>query len=182
MSEQKAIIRSAISSDIPQLMELDHHYSTDYVWQMGLESQQDVMLASFREIRLPRPMRVEYPRDPSLLADGWTQKSLLLVVEVDDYMLGYLSLNTGHVPGAGWVTDLVIGSQFRRQGLATQLVHHARGWLATRGYPSMILEMQSKNYPAISLARKMGFVFSGYSDRYYPDQEIALFFTYEHGS
>jgi len=46
----------------------------------------------------------------------------------------------------------------------------------------MILEMQSKNYPAISLARKMGFVFSGYSDRYYPDREIALFFTYEHGS
>jgi RimJ/RimL family protein N-acetyltransferase len=36
--------------------------------------------------------------------------------------------------------------------------------------------MQSKNYPAIALARKLGFSYSGYSDRYYADQDIALFF------
>jgi ribosomal protein S18 acetylase RimI-like enzyme len=178
----KAIIRLAISSDIQHLMDLDHNYSTDHVWQMGLEKQQDVVLASFREVRLPRPMRVEYPRDPLLLADEWTHKSLLLVVEVDDLILGYLALITGHVPRVGWVTDLVVGPQFRRQGLATQLVHNARGWLAERGFPVMNLEMQSKNYPAIALAKKMGFQFSGYSDQYYPDQEIALFFTYEYGS
>jgi ribosomal protein S18 acetylase RimI-like enzyme len=182
LTSVKAIIRLAISSDIQQLMDLDHHFSTDYVWQMGLEKQQDVILASFREVRLPRPMRVTYPRDPLLLADEWTHKSLLLVIEVDDLILGYLALVTGHVPNTGWVTDLVIGPQFRRQGLATQLVHHARAWLADRGFSSMILEMQSKNYPAIALARKMGFQFSGYSDHYYPDQEIALFFTFDHGS
>jgi ribosomal protein S18 acetylase RimI-like enzyme len=41
----------------------------------------------------------------------------------------------------------------------------------------MFLDMQSKNYPAIRLAQKMGFVFSGYSDHYYPNQDIALFFS-----
>ena len=41
----------------------------------------------------------------------------------------------------------------------------------------LFLEMQSKNYPAICLARKNGFAFSGYSDRYYSDQDIVLFFT-----
>lgn len=163
-------------------MTLDHNYSTDHVWQMGYEKQQDAIITSFREVRLPRPMRVEYPRDPNLLADEWTHKALLLVVEVEDLLLGYLTLGAGHVPGAGWVTDLVIGPQFRRQGLATQLVHNARGWLAERGFEFMILEMQSKNFPGISFARKMGFQYSGYSDHYYPDQEIALFFTFDHGS
>jgi hypothetical protein len=41
----------------------------------------------------------------------------------------------------------------------------------------LFLEMQSKNIPAIRLATKMGSVFSGYSDRYYPNQDIALFFA-----
>ena len=39
--------------------------------------------------------------------------------------------------------------------------------------------MQSKNNPAIRLAQKMGFAFAGYSDRYYRDQDIALFFCLE---
>jgi RimJ/RimL family protein N-acetyltransferase len=37
--------------------------------------------------------------------------------------------------------------------------------------------MQSKNHPAIAMARKLGFSYAGYSDRYYVDQDIALFFS-----
>ena len=38
-------------------------------------------------------------------------------------------------------------------------------------------EMQSKNYPGISMANKLGYEFCGYSDRYYTNQDIALFFA-----
>jgi len=31
--------------------------------------------------------------------------------------------------------------------------------------------------PAVRLVQKMGFEFSGYHDRYYANQDIALFFT-----
>jgi hypothetical protein len=30
------IVRQAISSDIPDLVKLDHDYSSDHVWQMGV--------------------------------------------------------------------------------------------------------------------------------------------------
>jgi RimJ/RimL family protein N-acetyltransferase len=40
----------------------------------------------------------------------------------------------------------------------------------------MLLEMSSKNSPAIRLAQKLGYEFCGYNDAYYELQDIALFF------
>jgi hypothetical protein len=37
--------------------------------------------------------------------------------------------------------------------------------------------MQPKNYPAICLAQKLGFDLCGYNDRYFANQDIALFFA-----
>lgn len=170
-------IRQAISSDIPTLIALDHGYSTDHVWQMSFERTSSQIGATFREIRLPRPMRVTYPRDPERLADEWTLRSALLVAENGENLVGYLSIVEGPSQAMGWITDLVVSLRHRRQGVASRLLGATREWCRERGVARLFLEMQSKNYPAVCLARKMGFVFSGYSDQYYPDQDIALFFS-----
>ncbi len=171
------VIRPAISSDLPELIRLDHDYSTDHVWQMATARGADEAGATFRQVRLPRPMRVVYPRDPARLADDWTRVPALLVATVEESLLGYAVLLVGPATGAGWITDLVVGSPHRRQGIGTNLLAFAREWCRQRDLTQMVLEMQSKNHPAISLARKLGFTFSGYSEQFYPDQDIALFFT-----
>ncbi len=172
-------VRQAISTDIPALMALDHDYSTDHVWQMAVSRVTDEAGVTFREVRLPRPMRVAYPRDPRRLADEWTRQAALLVAETAEQRLGYLALTVGPAAEAVWITDLVVGSAHRRQGIGTRLLGAARDWCRPRALARMFVEMQSKNYPALSLARKLGFVFSGYSDHFYPDQDIALFFSVE---
>lgn len=171
------IVRQAISSDIPDLVKLDHDYSSDHVWQMSFSRGPEEVGIVFREVRLPRPMRVTYPRDPQRLPDEWTRLGGLLVAEGSESRLGYLALALGPASGAGWVTDLVVGSLHRRQGVGTQLLTHAREWCRQRQLGTLFLEMQTKNFPAISLARKLGFAYAGYSDRYYTDQDIALFFS-----
>jgi RimJ/RimL family protein N-acetyltransferase len=40
-----------------------------------------------------------------------------------------------------------------------------------------MIEMQSKNHPAIRLAQKHGYEFCGYNDHYYLTQDVALFFA-----
>lgn len=158
-------------------MQLDHSYRTDHVWQMSLQPTSMETAITFREVRLPRPMRVAYPRDPGRLADEWTNASAFLVAEREQQLLGYLALSAWSVPGTGWVTDLAVAEPQRRTGIGTRLLASGRRWCTEYGLSRMTLEMQSKNYPAIQLARKLGFVLSGYHDRYYPDEEIALFFT-----
>lgn len=170
-------IRQAISSDIPTLIAFDHGYGTDHVWQMSFEREPSAVGATFREVRLPRAMRVGYPRDAERLADEWTRRAVILVAESEENIKGYLAIMEGPSENMFWITDLVVGLSHRRQGVASRLILAIREWCHQRDALRIFLEMQSKNYPAICLAKKMGFVFSGYSDNYYPDQDIALFFS-----
>jgi len=170
-------IRHAVSTDIAALMAMDHSYQTDHVWQMALSPSPTETTIAFREVRLPRLMRVDYPRDPGRLADEWTNSSEILIATSEQTALGYLIIESGTAPETGWVTDLVTDAPHRREGVASRLVASARQWCRVQGLSRLTLEMQSKNYPSLRLARKLGFLLSGYHDRYYPDEEIALFFT-----
>ena len=170
-------VRPVVSDDVGRFISLDHHTSTDHVWQMGFSQNREEVAVRFNQVRLPRLMRVHYPRDPQWLAEHWRERDLVLVAEYDQQLHGYLALNQGPGPAATWVTDLVVDLASRRRGVATRLLAEARAWSFEHGFHKLVMEMQAKNFPAISLAQKLGFAFSGYSDQYYPDQEIALFFT-----
>lgn len=174
---KKINIRPAVSSDITTLMAFDHGYSTNHVWQLSYDNESSQISVTFREVRLPRSMRVSYPRDPERLADEWTLRSALLLAEEDERPIGYVAIGEGPAENSGWILDLVVDLVHRRQSVATSLIASALDWCRQRGFDRLFIEMQSKNYPAISLARKSGFSFSGYSDQYYPDQDIVLFFS-----
>jgi ribosomal protein S18 acetylase RimI-like enzyme len=57
------------------------------------------------------------------------------------------------------------------------LLSAAQEWAQERSHGRLILEMQSKNVPAIRLAQKFGYEFCGYNDHYYLTQDVALFFA-----
>ncbi len=173
----QVIVRPATKGDLPALMGLDHGYSTEYVWQMELDPGMPRMGAIFREARLPRVMQVAYPRPKGNLESNWNTHTMTLVAEHNQQPIGYANLITGLAPGATWLSDLVVGTSQRRKGVGTRLVLGAQAWSREQGHERLVLEMQSKNYPAIRLAQKLAFEFSGYNDRYYQNQDIALFFA-----
>lgn len=170
-------IRTAKEDDIPSLVEIDHSYSTDFAWQMDVEGATAASGTRFRETRLPRPMRVKYPRPQESLAKTWPQRAAVLVAEAGGQVCGYATLSTGFAPGAVWLTDLVVALPQRRKGVGARLVLAAQQWTRQQGFNRLVMEMQTKNHPAISLAQKLAFTFSGYSDGYYDNQDIAVFFA-----
>lgn len=173
----KIDIRPAISTDIPKMISLDHNYATGHVWQMTLDLTDLQTQVSFREVRLPREVHVNYPRIPRRLLDDWTTRDLLLLAEEDGIVRGYISVRLGLAPASAWVEDLAVDRIYRRNGIASALVLAAQDWCGKKGIHRLTLEMQPKNYPAIQFAYKLGFEFSGYNDQYYRDQEIAIFFS-----
>jgi GNAT superfamily N-acetyltransferase len=90
--------------------------------------------------------------------------------------VGYISLMLDFAPLTTWATDLVVHRPLRKQGIGTALVLAAMEWAENMDTFNLILEMQPKNYPALSLALKLGFELCGYNDRYYSHHEIGLFF------
>jgi ribosomal protein S18 acetylase RimI-like enzyme len=171
-------IRPAISDDISHLTSLDHNYSSDYVWQMEIQQADEGKVAvSFREVRLPRSVRVDYPRPVNVLADDWTRRSGLLVALLNDEPIGYVGLMLNLAPLTAWMTDLIVKRRLRRQGIASALVMAAQEWGAKHACRNLVMEMQPKNYACIHLAQKLGFDFCGYNDRYYANHDIGLFFA-----
>jgi len=169
-------VRPAGSADLPSLAALDPGYSTDYVWQMEARDESGQMLITFRPVRLPRPMRVMFPRDPQRLAEEWNRRVCFLVAEEDGHLKGYLNLTLAPTPEIGWISDYVVERRFRRSGIGSVLLTAAAHWAQQNNLKRLIIETQSKNYPAIRFAQKHGLAFCGYNDRYYPNQDVALFF------
>ena len=170
-------IRPAIASDIPALVALDHSYSSEHVWQMEIQSEEKQVSINFREIRLPRSVRVDYPRRAQNLADEWTRRSGLLVATLEAEVVGYISLELEIAPLTAWATDLAVLRRFRRQGIGSGLVLAAQEWGEQHDLRHCVLEMQPKNYPAIKMAQKLGFELCGYNDRFYANHDIGLFFS-----
>ncbi|MBE3039232.1 MAG: GNAT family N-acetyltransferase [Anaerolineales bacterium] len=169
-------IRPAIATDLSALMAIDHSCQTDYVWQMDVQHEDGQIGAIFREIRLPRSVSVLYPRPVSSLSESWSRRSGMLVAVIGGQTVGYVRANDAILPRTAWLMDVVIAPRFRRQGIASALVLAAQSWAVQRKDRRALLEMLSKNNPAIRLAQKLGYEFCGYNDQYYETQDIALFF------
>jgi GNAT superfamily N-acetyltransferase len=169
-------VRPALSADLEHLVALDHGYSTDYVWQMDIRDEAGQIAVAFRQVRLPRSMRVTFPRDPQHLKTEWSRRVCFLVAEEEKQLKGYLNLTLATAPETGWIADLGVERRFRRTGVGTVLLAAALQWARANHLQRVILETQAKNFPAIRFAQKNGLVFCGYSDRYYPNQDVAIFF------
>ena len=172
------IIRLAAELDeISDCINLDHNSVTEYVWQMDAKESSAGTSVAFRQVRLPRALHSRYPRSPDELIARWEEGDAILVAEDKGRIAGYLHLVVQERDGSGWAHNLAVHPQLRRRGIGTALLQAAANWLRQRNVGQLLLEMTTKNYPAICLAQKLGFNFCGYNDRYYTNQDIAIFFA-----
>ncbi len=170
-------IRPTIATDLSRLMAMDHSIRSESVWQLELRREAGQITAAFREVRLPRTISLSYPHNPFALADDWVRRSMMYTAVIDPDPIGYVSLLERGTASSVWITDLVVSAMHRRQGVGSRLLASAQQWAQERSHRRLILEMQSKNVPAIRMAQKFGYEFCGYNDHYYLTQDVALFFA-----
>lgn len=170
-------VRPTVAPDLPRLMGLDHSITSEAVWQLEVRREAGQVAATFREVRLPRPVQAQYPHNHFSLADDWIKRSMMFTATLGADAVGYASLLERGTSSTVWVFDLVTDAAHRRRGVASALLAAAQAWAESRSHRRLILETQSKNIPAIRLAQKIGFEFCGYNDRYYLNKDVALFFA-----
>jgi GNAT superfamily N-acetyltransferase len=172
------IVRMAELADLNLCYEMDGSYATEYVWQMQAHEGERSIDVRFDTVRLPRPMRVSYPRHPDELLPNWRRGECFLVAaDPSGQPIGFLDMTAQAWHATGWIRNLIVHRNYRRQGVATALVGAARYWALDNELDKIMLETQTKNYPAIRFAQKHRFVFCGYNDRYYSNGDIAVFFS-----
>jgi len=171
------VIRPAELADLDLCLALDPSYSTESVWQMDWDGQDSRVAVTFRTVRLPRSMRVAYPRGREQLVAGWKRCDGFLVACQFELIVGYAALSMHAAEGAAWISDLAVERAHRRQGVGAALLNAAGEWAKSRGLRRLLIEVQTKNYPAICFCEKLGLAFCGFNDHYYANQDIAIFFA-----
>ncbi len=124
-----------------------------------------------------QPFSTRYVEDAtymhSQVLDGWSMKSLIADL-ANTTTYSYVAVYEGKAVGfcSFQVVDdaellfLCVNPQYRRLGIANSLLHNAIMALP-RGISSVVLEVRSKNEPAINLYKKMGFTTLGKRKNFY---------------
>jgi len=170
-------IRSADPNDIESLTAFEHGYYSEYVWQMGLNLDPQSAQVEFRRVHLPRRVFVPYPRRRENIFKDLDQVEAFLIADLENRSVGYVKVLAEKDSKVARVTDLIISAPMRRQGIACGLLLAVMNLVSNRDFLYLVLEIQSKNDPAINMASKMGFNYCGFRDHYFPNHELALFYS-----
>lgn len=176
MVKDQIRVRPAWSRDLEACEALDHSYTTDRVWQMETREVNAALTVTFRVARLPREIRVNYPRQGEDLLAGWQRRDVLLVAQEAGRVYGYVGLNAQVEYGIASVGDLVVDRPWRRRGIGTALLRAAARWGRDHDLVRVVIGVQTKDYPAIQFCQSRGLTLCGYNDHYWPSQDIAVFF------
>ena len=184
------LIRSAVLTDLNACLALDANSQTDHVWQMDARDEGDGRSIRFHAVRLPRVMRVAYPRLRDDLLTCWQGGSAVLVAsdrravetesEEDEELprvFAYCQLDGAAWQKTGWIGHLIVDRPARRRGIGSAMITAAKTWAKQQEFGRLMIAVQTKNYPGISFCEKQGFVFCGFNDHYFLNRDIALFFS-----
>lgn len=169
-------IRPVVPGDIEKLTLIEHGYHSAFVWQMGMDLNPETLKTDFYRRRLPRQVFVAYPRGRDEVFGDLSKAEAFLTAVLDGQPVGYVKVQSEPAAKIARVSDLVVSAPFRRQGIASGLLLATLDLISHRKYSALILEMQSRNDPAIAMAGKLGFKFFGFRDHYFPNDDLALFF------
>ena len=169
------IIREGNPEELEELASIDGSYTAEVVWQVEERTERGIISVTFRPVRLPRAIQVPYPRRPKALG-GTSASQYLFIAEEEGRPVGYTYVLAQGERRNAWVRDLVVDRSFRRQGIGTALLRAAITAAYQDGLHTITLEAQTKNYPAICFGQRNGFKFCGFSNHYYPNNDIGVFF------
>ena len=163
--------------DLTACLALDGSYETDHVWQVVQQDGEDEVVARFRTVSLPRTMRVPYPSWGEALLTHQERGNLIMVAAEAIEVRGYIDQECQPDQDIAWMHHLVVAPPYRRQGIGTALLMRAMQHARHQSLAHIMTVVQSKNYPAIRFLQRHGFEFCGYNERYYRNQDIALYFV-----
>jgi GNAT superfamily N-acetyltransferase len=170
------LVRNVRDDDWEACLQIVPSYETDAAWQMDEHQESGEWHVAFREIRLPRTLRIQpVPPDESTLKD-WTKRDQFWVAVEHREIIGYLGLDVDQARYQARITELLVNSEYRRRGVATAMLARAMEWCQRQHIYQLVLVCPLRAHPAICFALKHHFTFCGYQDAYWTGQEVALFF------
>lgn len=172
-------LRPAEVEDLPACALISSVVASGYVWQISLAHDPTSSVlpnnlgATLHCLRLPRAVAVQPPGEP--WEQIWERAAAVFVAVDDEVVRGCAALTPAEERPALHLARLVVAPGARRRRTGSRLLRMAQEWTASAGYTHLTAHCSARNHPAVVFFARSGFSFAGYSEAYYPRDEIALF-------
>ena len=170
------LIRRVRDGDWEACLEVELSYETEYAWQMESLEQNREQGARFREVRLPRKLRIRHPIPEASQIQNWKAAEEFLVAIEHRQIIGFIGVRQDLIEHQVRVVDFGVTTEYRRQGVGTSLLRRSAEWCVRQRISHLVLPCPLKAHPAIQFANKHRFNFGGFQEDYWPDHEVALLF------
>lgn len=176
-------IRDGTEEDIGAILALNSRYETSHVLRVYLHGQESAGWdVNLQRERLPRPIELSSNFQRAPLRSALDHKHcLLLAVQIvensEAAVIGALVMAPNDLHGFALIQNIVVSTTARRRKVGTRLLMASGIWAREHGLNRLMAEIQTKNTPAIAFLESLGFSFSGFNDHYFPDENVALFFS-----
>ncbi|MBI5305081.1 MAG: GNAT family N-acetyltransferase [Chloroflexi bacterium] len=169
-------IRPANVIDLNACLAIDDSFETEYVWQMEERTNAGVITVTFRQTRLPRPMRVANNISRSVLLENFQRGEAFFVAD-EAGVCGFVDAGVSVWNQMFKINNIAIAPVQRRRGVGAKLMRAALEWARERQLRIAMLDTSTKDYPAICFYQKLGFTLCGFNDQLFPNRDIALQFA-----
>ena len=172
----KLQIRHAKQDDLEKMISIDHHSEGAFAYKLEVTKDKTSQTNTIQRVKLPRTVTVSYPKDEETLLKSWSKSEAVMVGCLMDEPIAYVSMEATSLPRTARICDLAVEKNLRRKGIGTNMLGACEAWARERKAGRLLIELQMRNDPAISLVKKSGFELCGYLDRYFANGDTALFF------
>lgn len=182
MTEQKPItIRLATMTDAPNIARLNLNFESETVYRAAIDDQlnttNEEITIAFQKVRLPKQDTIPFQRPPKELFEGSLRGDEVVVAMIDNTPVGFLQLEIDAGRSCLRLSTGGVTSDQRNTGIGLALLNYAETTAKKLELKRITVALQSKNTPAIAFIQKQGYRLSGYEEFYFPNLELALFFT-----
>lgn len=182
MNEQKPItIRPATMTDAPGISRLNLNFESEYVYRAAIEDQlrttSDEVTIAFQKVRLPKQDTILFQYPSKELFEASLRGDEVVLAMIDNTPVGFLHLDIDAERSCLRLSAGGVTSDQRKAGVGLALLNYAETTAKKLELKRITVALQSKNAPAIAFIQKQGYRLSGYEEFYFPNLELALFFT-----
>lgn len=158
------------------LFKMNHAYHTNYAWQMSRKTNAEELTVQFNRVRLPRQMLVQ----PAItLEERIAQNAsadMIMVAMKDNNPIAYIALKENEAGNLVSIIDLVVRQNHRRKSVGSMLLTAAQDWTSHLDCQRLVINVTTKNDPAIALLSHAGFDYCGFHEFLSANHDIVLFY------
>lgn len=170
-------LRIANMSDCPLITKIDLDFDSDFVWKSQIIDDLDSYSIIFQTIKLPKTIHVPFQASNETALENMVKRKEVLIARYENQAVGFVRLEQDETNNRILMKTGGVKPEYRRKGIGSAILTSVQEIALNNGVSRLVCTVQAKNDPAIRFIMAKGFQFCGYQEFFFPNLEIALFFS-----